>query len=329
MNNLIGGIKTRVLTVLFSLGIFSGFITVNTQASNGRVFKLKAQVVSKNIMVRMEDIVENNNVLTPTEKLYTLMDTPTNKDRYIKTIDIAYMMQAYSSLMDAKLRGPEKIVVKKMTDTRYLDKAKSLVLNHLNKNSPWSSWEIDLLFTSSDELLVSRIGSFDTMTVRALEGKNMLGNVSFRLIFKDEYERPVGKVVINPVILKKIEVAVAESTVKKGDILRAEQIKTVPLWVGNEKKDYIRGVKDCIGREIAKTITAGELIRGSFLLNPVCAKRGELIWVDSINGGLTVRAAVLAMEKGRKNDYIKVRNQSSQKMFTVKLVGIKKAEQNI
>jgi len=107
--------------------------------------------------------------------------------------------------------------------------------------------------------------------------------------------------------------------------LRKNDIKKVPIWVGGDKKDYIADENHCIGKELAKNLSTGDIIRTNDLLSPVCAKRGDVLWVECRSGALSVRVAATAMENGRMGDVIKVKNNSSKKTFDAELVSEREA----
>lgn len=288
-----------------------------------RVFQINDTVVSRNQTIRMRDLISNPAILSDEEADYEMMKTPTQRDVNMSLVDIAYLLQRYPSLVTARIRGPRYVVIKHVSDMRYVDLAKKQMLHYLRNNPPWKGWELDLAFTASDEVIINRAGAFKRLEVMPYDNTNMIGPVGFRISLYDENDHLMTKLNINPVVLRKMEAMVLRENRGIGHIIRSSDLKHSPVWVGGEKKAYITNEKDCVGKELAREVTAGELLRSSDLLNPVCAKRGQMIWVACRSGALSVTLAVLAMENGRLGDTIKVQNRSSNKEFSVELTGSK------
>jgi flagella basal body P-ring formation protein FlgA len=178
-------------------------------------------------------------------------------------------------------------------------------------------------------LLISKAGDFDKVEVRPHENKGMLGTVDFRVTFLDAKGSQIDKMTISPVILRKVEVVVIGSSSKKGHRIKKSDLKKVPMWVGGNNKDYILDENECIGKELAKNMTDGDIIKANDILMPICAKKGDIIWVEYASDSLTVRIAATVLESGRKGDFIRVKNNSSKKIIEVELVDEKQAVRRI
>jgi len=290
-----------------------------------RILKVKELVICKNTDITLRDLLTNPTVLTEQEGNIVVMKTPTDQDINMSIVDIAYLLQKYPTLLSSKLRGSRNIVFRHLNDLRFVDMAKKQLIQYLRSNAPWKEWEVDVEFTPADETLINRVGEFKRMEVMPYDNSSLIGVVAFRISFFDANDRMLSKVNINPVVLRKMSAMVMKDNRNIGHIIQASDLKQIPVWIGGEKKGYITEEKDCVGKELAKEIASGELIRKPDLLNPVCAQRGQVIWVTCNSGALTVKLAVQAMENGRLGDVIKVQNRSTEKEFSVELTGPKQA----
>jgi|GEM_PF-3414481 len=290
-----------------------------------RILKLKDIVICKNTDITLRDLLTNPTVLTAREADEVLMKTPTDQDINLSIVDIAYLLQRHPTLLSAKLRGARTICLRHLNDMRFVDQAKKQLLQYLRANAPWKEWEVDVEFTPADETLVNRVGEFKRIEVLPYDNNSMIGVVAFRISFFDDHDRLLSKVNVNPVVLRKMSAMVMKENRTIGHIVQRSDLKQIPVWIGGEKKGYITEENECIGKELAKDVPAGELLRKPDLLNPVCAQRGQVIWVTCNSGALTVKLAVQAMETGRLGDVIKVQNRSTEKEFSVELIGPKQA----
>jgi flagella basal body P-ring formation protein FlgA len=73
------------------------------------------------------------------------------------------------------------------------------------------------------------------------------------------------------------------------------------------------------------TLDKGQIVYPDDVKAPTLVKRGQLITVRCITGGLVVRTVARAQEEGARNDRIKVRNESSRETFTCKVTGAREA----
>jgi len=286
-----------------------------------RVLTVKPRIVSKTASVHLRDVVANYQVLSDEEKEFEITEAPVSSDENLTIVDLAFMLQKYPSLMSARLKGPKTVVLQKIADNSAVEKAKSELVKQIRGMSPWKDWEIDVLLSNSDESLISKASPFSKLEILPSENKTMIGPVNLNVAFLDENGRQTMKGTLNPTILKKVNVVVLNSNGKQGQLLQESFLKKVPMWLGPENKDYISDFNDCVGRELARSMSTGEIMRASDILNPVCAKKGDIIWVECRSGSLMVKLAVTALDGGRQGDMIKVVNKSTQKIFTVELTG--------
>lgn len=318
--------KTALVNVAAALVVFCGILNIPVYAEEReRILNIKDNVVAKDDVIRLQEIVINTGVLTDEEKEYEITDAPKSGQSVLSIVDLAFLFQKYNSLMDAKLRGAKLITLKKAKTSEFLDKARKEIINYVKATPPWNEWEIDVLFNSTDELLISRAGQFDHLEVKSYETKGMLGTVAFSVIFYDKNNRQLEKANISPVILRKLDVLVMNNNLKMSEKIKREDIKKIPTWIGAEKKDYITDENKCVGYELARNISSGDMLRNGDLLRPVCAKKGDIVWVECNMGALTVRTPVTVLENGREGDSVKAVNNSSNKPITIELIKEKEA----
>ncbi len=323
MKNITSSIARVILPALLVLS-FSARSAEMPDAAR-RVLRLKSKVETQGKVIQLKDLVANNAVLTAEEAEYEIMKTPLESDVKMSLVDIAYIMQRYPSLMSVKIKGEPLVVFKHVGDMHVLDQAKKLMHRYLKSNQPWKDWDIDVVFNANDEALISRVGAFSRMEAEPTDSKSMIGTVDFRVSFYDEHDRLISKQNLSPKILCRADAFVIRDSHPKGHVLSTSDLKKVPVWLGDDKKGYITDEKLCVGKELAREVTSGDYLRVNDLLNPVCARRGEVIWVTSTIGGLSVKLAVRAEQNGRLGDMIRVTNRSTQKAFDVELTGPKNA----
>ena len=288
-----------------------------------RVVNVKAKITPKGSSVKLKDIVQSASPLSDEEKELEITEAPTSSDETVSIVSLAYMLQRYPELMNVRLVGPRNIVIQKVSDSSAAEKAKADIVSQIKGMAPWKDWDIDVMLSSSDETIISKAWPFAKVELLPSDNKTMTGPVVLNVAFINESGRQASKTQLNPTILRKVSVVVLNSNCRQGQIITESALKKVPMWLGPENRDYIADFSECLGRELAKPMSAGDVLKSGDVLNPVCAKRGDMIWVECRSGALSVKLAVTALEGGRQGEMIKVLNQPTQKTFSVQLVGEK------
>ena len=318
-----GNMGKALLRTLLAAGIIASALACD---AGTRVLDIKKKVIARGQQVKLGDLVSNYDVLSEKERGLFIMDAPTGKEEKTITImQLAYMMQKCPDLMDVELDGPRSISVEAdrglSADGQFVGKAKSDIITHLKESEPWKDWKIDVLINAEDVKKISAVGEFNTLKVINLDHSAMLGSVSLRVAFLDDQEKRLAEVDIAPVIIREVNVAVMKETYGPGHVIEREDLKVAPVWMGQEKGNYIIQIDDYCGKELAKKMSAGEILRPGDLLDPVCAKRGDLVKIDCKSKNMVVSTMGKALQMGRRGDAIKVENLTSKKVFGVQLTG--------
>lgn len=289
------------------------------------VLNIKNIVTPKNENVILKDIVENYQLLTTAQQNYIVMTAPTHRDINVSLDELISKLQQYKDLYNFEVNSIETIKIKKVKNYIYLQRTKDQLVQHLKNNAPWSDWEIDVLISANDELLISQTGAFEKVKFTNYDAEKYIGPVCFTASFYDKEGDLINKFKVTPKILKREKVCVAATQLSRNRILKASDIKMVPTWIGNQKKPYITDKNMIVGKELAKKVSSGSIINNSVLLNPMCVKKNQMLWVELSKGTLKIKLIVKALEGGRLGDTIRVRNTSSKKVFNVELTGSKQA----
>lgn len=104
------------------------------------------------------------------------------------------------------------------------------------------------------------------------------------------------------------------------DVIRAGDI-VLPEMVSNEDGGSVAD-SPVIGREVRRTVYAGQEVRLDNTQAPRLVTRNQLVTVKYISGGLEITTTGRAMGEGAQNDTVSVLNLQSRKMVN----GIVQAE---
>ena len=154
-------------------------------------------------------------------------------------------------------------------------------------------------------------GTFECDIIPA--NPQIIGSKRVSLIFKVD-----GKVIKNLSIHCRIEayakVVVARNRIKYGTILNPAELmlRTMEL---SRLEDYATSIDQVAGTIAKRAIRKGVAIQSSMIESAPIVRRGELVKIIINYQGLFLTATGVAKANGKKNDVIRVRNSSSNKII--------------
>lgn len=112
------------------------------------------------------------------------------------------------------------------------------------------------------------------------------------------------------------QVPVAIRDIARGQRLSEEHLSSATVNVSTIRQGYAADIQAVIGREAKRNIGKGEVFRTAVLDAPTSVRRGEVVSIESIVGGIKVSSTGTAMTDGRLGQKIRVRNESSARIVT-------------
>ncbi len=195
---------------------------------------------------------------------------------------------------------------------------RSAVKDYIEKHMPWDRDSVHVLFpTGAPD--VPYAGGRVNYEVRSGHSEEYIGDTIFKvLFFQDDSlirEEPVRvriEVMLDmPVSARAIE---RDAEIGKGDI------KIAGRWFTRLPSSSITDPAEIIGKRAAVGIRPNSEISRGMVRNSVLVKRGKLVRIILENGPMRILSVGLAEEDGGRNDVIRVRNTSSNKMVYARVV---------
>lgn len=84
--------------------------------------------------------------------------------------------------------------------------------------------------------------------------------------------------------------------------------------------DATSDLDDVVGQASRRAIRTGQVLSTRFLVQPVLIKRGAPVSIVARNAGVQVTVAGEAMEPGRRNEIVRVRNVGNGKVITARVI---------
>jgi len=119
----------------------------------------------------------------------------------------------------------------------------------------------------------------------------------------------------------KVPVPVIKRNLSAKTLIKEEDLAFEMKELSKLPHDVLLEVGKIVGKETRTSLKAGSILRSSYLAEPVLIKRNQEVEIVARGKGLIVKAKGLALENGRKDELIRVRNISSQKIIQAKVAG--------
>ena len=157
--------------------------------------------------------------------------------------------------------------------------------------------------------------------------RDAIGRLPLR-VRRYEAGRPVESFTVTADVTRRAEALVVKKHLTRGDRFTEAAVAKRTIWLD----DDVTPLADpgaVIGQQAAGTLDTGTVIYPDDVRAPTLIKRGELVTVRCITGGLVVRTVGRATEKGAMDDTVAIRNEGSNETFRATVTGRREAVVNL
>lgn len=109
-------------------------------------------------------------------------------------------------------------------------------------------------------------------------------------------------------------VVVAKKFLKKATLIKSTDIELKEMDLSKIHHNFFLETKDVIGKELKRSIAAGNILRAQNLIIPKAVKRGEQVIIIAKNKGMQIRMNGTALSDGILGQKVAVRNASSNRV---------------
>jgi flagella basal body P-ring formation protein FlgA len=127
-------------------------------------------------------------------------------------------------------------------------------------------------------------------------------------------------------VLVRRPVLVIARQVRRGQVLTDRDLRPESRWLESlDPMPAAADVNTAVGQQADRTMKPGHIVRADDLTPPQMVKRGQLLTVRAISGGLVIRTVARANESGHLNQLIEARNPKTRDVFHVRVTGPQEA----
>jgi len=299
---------------LFILSIVTSLFFPSTSFALEITFRQTSEV--KNDVILLGDIATMSEKTALSEALATQIVTAAPEPGMLLNLDsravIAKLEREHGALYDVYWKGSSAISVKRSSIV--IDGAKiQTVIDKFLKENTKNLPDTEVSFQPSALPIPFHLPQGKLSWNVIPSSPKIIDSSSFVIIFKVD-----GRVRKNFSVRGKTRaiasVFVANSTFKYGDYVSADQVTLVRSDI-SKLENYTDSIEKIAGTVAKRTIRKGDVIDLSALELPPVIKRGELVKIIINHNGLLVTATGIARANGRKDEMIRVRNSSSNKLI--------------
>ena len=290
--------------------------------------------VEKEIIVKLKDSYETSSKVVKLKDIGLVIGDKRLEDLIITTFrnqSESYLINkqlVYNNILNFYLQKKEKVPVirifskkgnVKITRKLYFitfDKISDIIKNFLKENSKKifknKKWKITKIIAPE------RIKISETkvdIKVTLLNEKNFF-KLPFVLDFLNSKHKKIKSVKVFVITEVKDLYVVAVKNISLRKIITLDDVKISEAEVKNNRMNYLRNIKDVVGKISKRFIRKGEVINDTMITFPPMVRRGEIVnVVAENNGGIVISMKGKALENGYYNKNIRILNRTSGKVI--------------
>lgn len=196
---------------------------------------------------------------------------------------------------------------------------RELVVTRLASLSGVNRHELVIRFSDRDEAQLAVSSMADRFEIEPLSTE-VLGRVplSIRRLRGDQV---IETVRVQADVSRRMLAVVARGGIARGQTFAPSDVEVREVMLTSARGEPATDPRAVIGQVAAAVLRADTVIYPEHVQSPLMVRRGELVTVRALAGGLSVRTVARAMDDGPLGQQIQVRNERSRQTFLVQVTG--------
>ena len=121
------------------------------------------------------------------------------------------------------------------------------------------------------------------------------------------------------------DAVIATAALRRGQTISAGDVTLETLWTEPSAGAPIASLEEAVGQVSRTRIPAGTAIRADHIERAMVVKRGDLVTVHCVSGGIVVKAPARAQSDGRDGEVIEFKLDKSKRPFLARISGAGRA----
>ena len=284
--------------------------------ADAQVLEIEPRAIVSGASILLQDLVRAGTRLPDGWGTRSIAEAPAPREtKALSLTEVAQIMNAYDDMRNVVLRGRPIIQVSVKHQTVNLDRMQQAVDDYVLRHAEWKGRRFEVTPGDVDmpqvpegrqDLVVTGIGDVSAA------GKTL---ADVRVVVDGQTYGKGAQVEL----METKPFWSATRPLARGQTLTAEDLEQ--RWISErDATRYYSADAPVVGMELRRSLQAGQMLASGMLAQPVCARRGEMVQVQSRRGGLTVSLRARALSDGRRDEHILCVNEQSGRKMQVRLV---------
>lgn len=126
-------------------------------------------------------------------------------------------------------------------------------------------------------------------------------------------------------VSRRVMAVIAARRIDRGHVFVPEDLEVGQIYLNDERGEPLNEIENVVGQQATSRIHKGTAIYTVDAALPLLVRRGQIITVRCICGGLVIRTIGRAMEDGTESQIIRVRNEKSREDYQARVTALRQA----
>lgn len=283
-------------------------------------FQKTAAVTAARIMLAdIADISPDGDLTEQIGRLVVGVAPPPGKTKELQTAAVITGLRNRPEVADVDWQGSPTTVVERTTQILHQQQLFDIITAYIDAKSDLLPKAAEILFIpihAPQEVMVPP-GELSWQVTPSKPG--IVGSNSFVIHLLVD-GKPAGTQVVRGRLEVKAEVVTTVTGMQRGDILSAANVLVQSQDITGIDAPFSE-ISEVIGKQMARTVAAGTVLKADHLVLPPVVKDGEMVKILARKKTMLVSAHGLARTNGRVGEMITVKNISSNKMIYARVQG--------
>jgi len=218
----------------------------------------------------------------------------------------------------------DRVSIRRMANMISTDMLKAEIKQAIAENGVTEAFDIDFVGNSVNQIILP----YDVDPyVNILSFSFNLSRKTFTATIETPATNDGGSVKTNIVgqIHSLVNIPVLKKTVRRGETIGHHDITMLAVRGSDIMDNFAVSVDELVGMTPTRIIHGGMPVDRSDLNKPFLVNRGEMVTMRLNNGPIKLTAMARAMERGTKDDIIRLMNVDSKRMIEARITGLREA----
>jgi flagella basal body P-ring formation protein FlgA len=307
--------------------ITAAFFSLTAACRAERVLDLSAKSVVNNENVLLKDIVSAPDSMPAdwAHRLVIAAPAP-GETSEIPLSQLAFALQKYPDMNEVLLRGQINLRIERTINTLSTQQIAKLIKDYIAGSGEFENAEdMSVAVIPPDKPIMVQDPDNCRIKEHAISTETPF---EYTFTVSTNHEDGGSPTSITAIIKPMRKVLVARHELKRGHIITNEDISTCAVSAENDLQ-YVDNNEIISGMELNRALKPHDPILKHYLLEALCASKGDIIKVHASSDSLNVTLKAQALMPGRKGDRIICVNQRSKKRINATLTAPQEAKLDI